>query len=119
MRFKEKEYIVDFPVFEYEVKVIITSDVNKSRKLKDKLIGHSMDGECSACHSYDPLYSGAWIFLPNNHDVSLIVHESFHCIRRMFEWASVRMENETWAFHLGYLSNKIHKLYKTNKIGKS
>lgn len=117
-RFKEKTFVIDFPVFAYHVNVIITNDIQRSRTDRNSQIGSKFDlGPVLGLHSSNENTGGSWIFLYFDASPDVIAHESYHSVVRMLSWVGANPEEEVVAYHLGYVTDKIHKFI--NKFGKS
>ena len=107
---RSKIKILEFPVFcGYEVHVEFTSDIAQSLLKYPPTRKIEMDDQTSwlAVHNMDAPQS--FIFLPYDAPAGSIAHEAWHVVRRMMEHAGVELDNETVAYHLGYLVNQIFK----------
>lgn len=103
---KEKEFCVKFPIFNYLVFVIYSNDVKKSRISRNERLGVDdppLNEHVRALHSYDHLHPNGFIFVNYNVSPGVLAHECFHALWRMFEWIGAKHDNETFAYHLGYL----------------
>lgn len=114
---KERIKTVRFPVFVgYEVKIVITDDVVKSRKLRDKILGEPYQyfETAHAMHAWPLDGQGiSWLFFKPDVEAGTIAHECWHCVRRLMKWLGSELENEIVAYHLAYLvqavTNHAHK----------
>lgn len=105
----EREKIIEFPVFNYTVHLVITWDVTQSRMNRSDALGPLEPGLCSALHSYKEDESVSYLFLPVNAKPGVVVHEAWHCIWRIWDWIGADFENEVVAYHIEYLVDKIHE----------
>lgn len=109
---KPKETIasIDFQIFNYRLFLIHTTDVELSRKGRKEL------GDCptdlkwvDGLHTYVDGEPDGFIFFTKDSSVGTIAHELFHGIWRMFKYIGVKLENETFAYHLGWaLDRALH-----------
>lgn len=112
---KSRHINIKFPVLgEYRVRVVVTSDLKKS--LEQHGIPADADDNSTyamAVHEDGTGYSA--IFLPYGANISSVVHESWHVIRRMMEYLGIELDNETVAYHLGYLTEKVYNFLRKGK----
>ena len=107
---------VEFPVFsDFTVHIEMSSDFEKSI-IKYPSISDMVD---KFDEQADPLtiYDGGqvcFIFLRPNVSAGTIAHEAWHAVRNMFDCMGVE-DNETVAYHLGYLVDKIFKFVRRRK----
>ena len=102
------EMKVAFPVFsKYGMHIVFTED------LRDSHVSRFGDGGLADDMETDAMYvsSGAGhahVFYKLRARAGVVAHEAWHAIWGMFNWAGVdRWDNETTAYHLGYLVDKI------------
>lgn len=112
---KEKIFTIEFPVFDYELVVILSSDVMKSRTDRDEEVGEKFTGEPAlALHSYN--YHNPIAFLIfNEHDVTpgVIAHEASHAVYRLLEWiGATERDEEVLAYHIEYIVDKVWNFVK-------
>jgi hypothetical protein len=108
---------VEFPVFsDIIVHVELTNDFDKTLS-KYPCIEHMTGNneDCEAMTVYGHSGCVIFMFLKPNVSVGTIAHESWHAIRAMFESIGVEIENETVAYHLGYLVNKVFRFVRGKK----
>ena len=99
-----KQITVQFPIFEYTLKVIFARDiVMTGRRLKEDL--SNADG---AFVTKDAQPFRGWIILGLIPSPGTIAHESSHAVWHMFKSAGVEFEDETFAYHLDFLVRRIH-----------
>lgn len=101
---KNRRTVIKFPVFnDYQVVVILSKDTKKTcRALK------ADDGFCIAC--VIPGHRKSYLVLgPNGRDADTVSHEASHVIEALFKWTGVKRDEEAFAYHLGYLTGRIHK----------
>ena len=111
---KSRIKLIEFPVFSgYIVHVEITSDVSKSVLRYPQTKNIEDPTNAMAVHCKDENFS--FIFLKYNMDVGSIAHESWHVVRRMMNRMDVDLDNETVAYHLGYLTNEIFRFMRGKK----
>lgn len=116
MIFKRKR--VSFSIWNYDVDIVITDDFNKAAKrmkLREPQDGPAQDGSTGGItfHEVDNGYSA--LFIPPKADVKVIAHESWHCIRRMLVYCGAKLDNETVAYHLGFLSQTAYNFSRSKK----
>jgi hypothetical protein len=98
----------------YKIHVVFTDDMRASYFKRYGETG-LMDDPCVSA-----LYSGhetgnAHLFYSSVARAGYVAHEAWHAIHGMFEWAGVEIfDNETTAYHLGYLVGEITKFQ--NKV---
>ncbi len=117
---KEDFHFIDFPVFGYRIIICYTADINKSRDtLKTKLgrmkneLGKNVDG----LHSYHKDDPDGFIFFTRYSSIGTITHEISHALWQMFKYYGAKLENEIFAYHLGYTVDEVLKF--KNKIDES
>lgn len=96
-----------FPVFNgYEVRVILSQDVKATGRRLNTDLEHAV--AALVTNADKPKVS--WLVLgPTGRDPGTIAHESAHAIKALFTCAGVRMDEETFAYHLDFLVGRIHK----------
>jgi hypothetical protein len=102
---------VDFAVWRYIVYVVFTSDLQAAADELD-LGDHGLNEntEAAAVHLEDA--SATYLLLNPNADSGTVAHESWHAIRRMLTYCGAEIENETVAYHLGFLVGAVAKFQK-------
>ena len=106
-----------FDVWHYSVKIVFSTDINDSIKTQfpeeTKFNGTSTD----ACHMFrsDEPEPESFLFFPFTANASTIGHECWHAVRRMLLFAGTDLENETVAYHLGWLIGEVTKFQKIAK----
>lgn len=107
-RFDDYERVINFAVWSnYDVHVIFTDSIATSRKERYGTVGQGEDA--GALHT-SGVGGHSHLFFKIEHCPSgVIAHESWHAVYcLMTEWAGVKdLDNETVAYHLGYLVQKI------------
>ena len=104
----DHELVVTFPVFSgYKVYVVLSDDLHKSNVSRFGTCGTAAE-PCVAAY-YAPSELGhAHLFYRKDVTAGLLAHEAWHAVYGMFDWAGVvDLDNETVAYHLGYLVDKI------------
>ena len=103
---------VRFPVFNgYVVRVIQSRDVKKT----GQRLRVDLSGAVAAWVTDANKPKRGWLVLGPEPDEGTIAHEASHAIRALFNMHGVRMDDETFAYHLDYLVGRIHKFLKRGK----
>jgi len=111
-RYGDYDLKVVFPIFaHYTIHVVFTENLVKSRMDRYGDAGAAGSGQTQAMSSTATGGIGH-LFFPPLARAGVIAHEAWHGIYRLFEWAGVELENETIAYHLGYLVNQITQFQK-------
>lgn len=112
MEWKKKIF---FEPLEYTVYIIKTTDVKKSRAKYNEECGGPVDGSTDyfALHSYGTK-SRSYIFLPVIANINDKVHECFHAIFRMHNYKGIGLNNESMAYHLGWLVEQLEDWWYTH-----
>lgn len=108
---KEREYMIELPVFNYMIFVVVTDNIAESRKNRKARLGclkKDISKYVDGMHSFDNLEPNGWVFINPTSSPGVIAHEVFHALWRMFKWVGAKLENETVAYHLSYIVDKIH-----------
>lgn len=109
---RNRSTIITFPVFPHHKLTVIHA---KSVKETGKRLGADLS-ECKAAFVWDMEDSyKSWMVLGVDADENTIAHESCHAIRHMLKESGVRIDNEVFAYHLGYLVEKVHKFLDRGK----
>lgn len=99
---------VRFPIFSgYEVRVILSDDLIRT----GQRLGIDLSG-AGAAYVEDRAMLKGWLVFSTNPTAGTISHEASHAVRAMFNTVGARTDNETFAYHLGYLVDRIHKFLK-------
>lgn len=109
MIFRKKT--VDFPAWNYTVHIVVTRDIDAAAsKLKLKPENSLPDDyKTSGGVTFHETNNGqSFLFVRPNADVEVAAHESWHCVRRMLEYAGASLDSETVAYHLGYLAGETY-----------
>lgn len=107
---RDKEFHIDFPVFaDYRVNVIVTQDIEKCMKKRKDCAGIEFEGDEAAITVHDEDVPQSLIIFGKHTDIGTITHESWHALFNMFKHMGAQLEEETVAYHLGYLVNEIVK----------
>lgn len=98
---------VRFPIFsDYEVRIIQARDVTATgRRLHVDL----SDAKAAFVYPQPPHDKRGWIVFGMEPDADVIAHEASHAVRAVFNFVGAKTDNETFAYHLGYLVGRIHK----------
>lgn len=103
---RNKSTRVRFPVFNnHEVRVIVSRDIKRT----GYRLGIDL-ADCRAAFVSDPeKCRRSWLVLGDLRDAGTVAHESSHAVRHMLKESGVRLDDETFAYHLDYLVRRIHK----------
>ena len=106
---------VNFPVFSnYEMRVSVTSDFRKALNANPQTKKVETDDSDMAFCVHIADQAVTYIFLKPDADLGTIAHECWHAVREMMKFVGAD-DNETVAYHLGYLVKKVHKLVHRRK----
>jgi hypothetical protein len=106
---------IEFPAFHWTVEVVVTTYVLKYARH----VGWSGDRDESTTHGINMFFPDdltTVIVIPLNASAGTIAHEAWHSIHRMLVHLGAGLDNETVAYHLGYLVDGITQF--KNKKGK-
>jgi len=101
---------IELPVFDYTITVVVTDDIIKSRNDRAKEIGGEIglkNINIMALHACHNDKAESYLFFYEGASVNTITHECFHSIFRLTEWINAEIEQENFAFHIGYLAQKV------------
>jgi hypothetical protein len=102
---------VTFSVFRYTVTVIYARDmVRTGKRLKEDLA----NAAGAFVTKDDQPYRG-WVVLCEESDEGVISHEASHCVRHMLTNAGASLDDETFAYHLQFLVDRIHRFLKRTR----
>lgn len=94
------------PLYDYEIVVILCSDVNKSRTKREKQFGTV--GLGNAVGLTETFESGtSVIFLPHKPPPEDVAHECYHAVCNIMAHIGAKLEEEVVAYTLGYLVRKV------------
>ena len=101
-----------FPVFSnFEVRVEITDNIDKSfssKKDLESLYDEVRTGSSEAMTVVPEENNQiTYIFLPPSASWGTISHECYHAVTNMFEFVNADPDEETIAYHLGYLVDEV------------
>lgn len=93
-----------FPVFaKYKVTVLFTRDIPKAAAR----LGVDASKADAAMTITETGTKRAYIVFPLKPDADTVAHEAYHAISAMLAWAGATPEEETVAYHIGYLVKHI------------
>ena len=93
-----------FPVFsKYKVTVIFTADIPKACAK----LGMTATPDEAAVTITEEGTKRAYAVFAMRPDADTVAHESYHVISAMLKWAGATPDEETVAYHLGYLVKHI------------
>ena len=114
-KFGDYEKIVEFPVWaKHKVHVIFTKCITDSKKARYKKLEDLENAR--AIHIISDDGHSHLIFHIDLTDEGVIAHESWHCIRAMLYEYDAELDNETVAYHLQYLVERVHKFWNVVKF---
>jgi len=105
-----------FPVLNnYTVRVIVSDKlanaVSKYPGLKEFAEDYSdKEARVFTCESHH-----CYMFLPTDACVRTIVHECWHVMKAMMVYVGIKLDQETVAYHLGYLTQKVYDFVNKTK----
>lgn len=99
---------VTFSVFRYTVSVIYARNI----VLTGKRLKEDLTNAAGAFVTKDDRPGRGWLVLCPDSDEGVIAHEAAHCIRHMLTNAGATLDDETFAYHLQFLVERIHAFLK-------
>lgn len=114
---REKVLKIDFPVFGYTLNIVLTNCIDISRNKINNKVGVAKGDfkYCAGIHSHNDNDSEAFIFITSSSTSGTIAHESSHAIYRIFEFYGLDFDDENFAYHLGFVVDKITDFMSKNK----
>jgi hypothetical protein len=113
MKLRERIKIVKFPVWNTHVKVTFTDNVFESIRKRDKSYTVA---DCTAmCMHQEGDDRASMLILDEIAPPNIIAHECWHAIHRLLTGSDAKLDNETVAYHLGYLVGEVHKFQRRCK----
>lgn len=115
-KFKEKKVSLVIDTYgNYEVVIIITDDIQKSRDRLNDEIGFICDLEIDVdgLHSYNSSQMKSYILVNSDSTNGVIAHESFHCVSRIMRCIGgklSRKSEESYAYLLTYIVDTIQAI---------
>jgi hypothetical protein len=99
-----------FPIFAgYEVRLIVTRDIiATARRLKEP----DLIGAHAGYATRDDTPGVGWLVLQPDAGPDLVSHEASHAIRALAKFLGTEFDEETFAYHLGFLVGRIHRFLK-------
>lgn len=105
-KFIEKVKKFPFPLFHYDLTVIVTSSVQNSRsKLNDVLGYYEPDPHHGAMHCF--CGGESYLILPIAADIGTIAHEVSHFVWRVMAWIGAEHNNEVMAYMQGHYTDHV------------
>lgn len=101
------------PIYRIDFMLIITNDINRTRKEYEDIFGEYTGNPIDALCSWSPEeYIFALIIKKDKIGHGLIAHEVFHCVHRMMETMGDEFSKEShepYAYLCGWVTSKIYK----------
>ena len=115
-KFKEKKSKVEYPMFSYEIEIIITNDIPRSYYNRFKVVyeapikGGRPAGMCPSLE--ESRKSVLMVDIDTIRDINdVIAHESYHAIKQLERAICNYDGGEEWfAYQIGYIVGKVHKV---------
>jgi hypothetical protein len=108
MKRTNKQTKVRFPVFGYEVRVIFSRDLIAT----GRRLGADLTGDAAAWVTNDEHPNVGYLVFAAAPSPGTISHEASHAVREMLESRGATLDNETFAYHIDFLVERIHKALK-------
>lgn len=103
-----RKLLIKIPIYKYNIYVVYSPDILKSRARYNVQIGGPYKGGLvDGLHSYNEDSPDSYIFISPSSSIGTIAHECSHAIWQMFNFIGAEMDNENFAYHLGYILDKI------------
>jgi hypothetical protein len=97
----------------FQVRLIFTNDLRKSAKTR---INHEPSATADAFCFHEDDTGRSYMFLQLDATESIIVHECWHVISRVFRYCGVKdYDDELTAYHLDHLVEKVFEFKKAIK----
>lgn len=107
-RHGDYEAVIGFAVWSnYQLHIVFTEDIQHSYKKRyptGKADVENADGLHVATNDGE-----SHLFFPMHATPNSIAHESWHATRRLLEYCGAELDNETVAYHIGYIVGEVHK----------
>jgi hypothetical protein len=108
-------YTVDFSVWRYLINVVFTKNLQGAAD-ELGLGNHGLNDNTEAAAIHEEESAVTHVLLHPDADEAAVAHESWHAIRRMLTYCGAETENETVAYHLGFLVGAITKMKKKRQF---
>jgi hypothetical protein len=108
----ESFHKIDLSVWGYSVFVVFAKDFSAAAK-ELGLKHHTsdfIDTEGATFHTTEQCESFLFFTSKNRVKFSTIAHECWHAVRRLLDYSGASLDNETVAYHLGFLVESVCKL---------
>lgn len=118
MKLLEKTHTIKLPVFGYNIYFVITNNIEASRLKRNNILGRinlPLSKYIDGLHSYNKFDFDSYIFVTPESTIGTVAHEIFHSLWRMFKYFGVKIDDETFAYHLTYLLDEFVK-FKNKSI---
>lgn len=108
-------YVIDFALYRPQVAVFKTEE--QAKRLLDHL-GHDhgcLDGALgiTGVENNEEVGRFVWCYIPDSADISTIAHEAVHIAHRIMDmvgWQHDTANDEPFAYMVGYIAEKLHKI---------
>ena len=107
-----------FPVYGYEVRVVVTTDILRATQLDFPGTDERFDDITESTRAMHVPFKDrgiAYIYIPFDVGLGTIAHESYHAISRMMEYFEIKHEEENMAYHMGFL---VLEVYERQRLGR-
>ena len=117
---RDRFIIIEFPVFSsYCVHVEFTKDIQNTMRKYPSIEYTSWsdreDRDNDAVTVETDSKHMSFIFLKPSCSAGTVAHECWHAVHNMLETMGAELDNETVAYHLGYLVDQVTKLRKKRR----
>lgn len=99
---------IQFPAWRTHIKLCLTPDVDASIRWRDASY-KDKDTEAMCMFSNS---ASTCLILHLDAPPAVIAHECWHSICKLLQNRGAELDNETVAYHLGYLVGEVHKFQK-------
>lgn len=108
----EQSRKVFFNVFRYNIFIVYTDDIARSREDRKHILGKgdSLGQMVDGLHSYHKEEFDGYVFITPETSIGTIAHECSHAIMRMFKFFGAKYAYEHFEYHLGYLVDEAMQL---------
>ncbi len=106
---KTRKTHFSFPVLNnYTVRVIVVDKISEAMSRYPRLKEFAEDYSDKEARVFSCDSHHCYIFLPTDASVRTIVHECWHVVKTMMKYVDIALDQETVAYHMGYLTQKVY-----------